>query len=121
MSRASENRMMNSHHEKNQEQQQRKGKKKRVQQEIQRDNHAEGQARRRVILSPLSKIRPMCLIEPCFTLTSEALSKTTFIYSSKPMIVPCNRKTGFSYNQISTRVACQKKKTMKHRKKQKHC
>ena len=56
----------------------------------------------KVILSPFSIILPRAFLVSCFVLISQALLRTTFINSSKPIITPRMRTVGFSYKSIST-------------------
>jgi len=57
-----------------------------------------------VIQSPFSMILPTKVFFPLLISTSSASSKTTFIYSSNPIICPSSLNRVSSYNQKVTRV-----------------
>merc|ERR1719454_80789 len=57
-----------------------------------------------VMLSPFSIILPKVFSVFLFRWTSQASSKTRFMYSSKPVMCPSIRVLTFSYSQTLTRV-----------------
>lgn len=57
-----------------------------------------------VMLSPLSRMRPRGLRVLRLTESSSASSSTRFMYSSKPMMRPSTRMSGWSYNHTKMRA-----------------